>query len=135
MGIVWILLAAGLKIFCDKLFLVGFLLLIGLLKKRTLKQKGISMDDYITSLPFRTLQTVTSLLYLPAALLSSALSYGLLTLAHVSAALPNTIGLFLLALLLSSLLFYLKGRALLAEGLARHRNTSPPPSENEPPLP
>lgn len=135
MGIVWILLAAGLKIFCDKLFLVGFLLLIGLLKKRTLKQKGISMDDYITSLPFRTLQTLTSLLYLPAALLSSALSYGLLTLAHVSAALPITIGLFLLALLLSSLLFYLKGRALLAEGLARHRNASPPPSENEPPLP
>lgn len=135
MGIVWILLAAGLKIFCDKLFLVGFLLLIALLKKRTLKQKGISMDDYITSLPFRTLQTVTSLLYLPAALLSSALSYGLLTLAHVSAALPITIGLFLLALLLSSLLFYLKGRALLAEGLARHREASPPPSENEPPLP
>lgn len=109
MYLMWLILIIGLKILLCKGFTLGIVLLLFFIKGKQLRYNSDEWDHYFISLSVQTVQKYTIMIYLIAALTSSAISYFILKSASYQYSLEITILIFISGLLMTTYK-YAKGK-------------------------
>lgn len=109
MYLIWLILIIGLKILLCKGFTLGIVLLLFFIKGKQLRYNSDKWDYYFISLSVQTVQRYTVMIYLIAALTSSAISYFILKSVSYQYSLEITILIFISGLLMTTYK-YAKGK-------------------------
>lgn len=109
MYLIWLILIIGLKILLCKGFTLGIVLLLFFIKGKQLRYNSDEWDHYFISLSVQTVQRYTIMIYLIAALTSSAISYFILKSASYQYSLEIAILIFMSELLITTYK-YAKGK-------------------------
>ena len=109
MYLIWLILIIGLKILLCKGFTLGIVLLLFFIKGKQLRYNSDEWDHYFISLSVQNVQKYTIMIYLIAALTSSAISYIILKLASYQYSLEIAILIFISGLLMTTYK-YAKGK-------------------------
>lgn len=109
MYLIWLILIIGLKILLCKGFTLGIVLLLFFIKGKQLRYNSDEWDHYFISLSVQTVQRYTIMIYLIAALTSSAISYIILKSASYQYSLEIAILIFISGLLMTTYK-YAKGK-------------------------
>ncbi|MBS5111592.1 MAG: hypothetical protein KHZ15_02775 [Coprobacillus cateniformis] len=109
MYLIWLIPIIILKILLCKGFILGIVLLLFFIKVKQLRYNSHEWDHYFISLSVQTVQKCMIMIYLIAALTSSAISYFILKLASCQYSLEIAILIFMSGLLMTAYK-YAKGK-------------------------